>query len=97
MQGQAVVVDHVVQFADDVIHALVVGTARQVHLHIVAVEVARKHLVAQQYAGAVLAQQAVIEPGTQEAGFGDVLFFDACIETVYFVDVFEEHIGTVDA
>ena len=34
---------------------------------------------------------------TQEAGFGDVLFFDACIETVYFVDVFEEHIGTVDA
>ena len=76
VQRQAVVVDHVVQFADDVIHALVVGTARQVHLHIVAVEVARKDFVAQQYARTVLAQQAVIEPGAQEAGFVLVLFDD---------------------
>ena len=76
VQRQAVVVDHVVQFADDVIHALVVGTARQVHLHIVAVEVARKDFVAQQYTRTVLAQQAVIEPGTQEAGFVLVLFDD---------------------
>ena len=76
VQRQAVVVDHVVEFADDIIHAFVVGAAGQVHLHVVSVEVSGKHVVAQQYARTVLAQQAVVEPGAQEAGFVLILFDD---------------------
>ena len=74
VQRQAFVVDDVVQFADDIVHALVVGAAGQVHLDVVAVEVAGQHLVAQQHAGTVLAQEVVVEPGAQEAGFVLVLF-----------------------
>ena len=76
VQRQPLVVDDVVQLADDVVHALVVGAAGQVHPHVVAVEIARKHLVAQQHAGPVLPQQVVVEPGAQEAGLVLVLLHD---------------------
>ena len=73
MQRQPLVVDDVVEFAHDVVHALVVGAAGQVHLDVVAVKVTGKHLVSQQHTGTVLAQDVVIEPRAQEAGFVLVL------------------------